>query len=280
MADLLFCPIKINLTLHVLQKRADGYHELRSLFWKKTGAEALTVALSTNGKNSLEVQGAKIAGKNIIDSVLEFASQKITFPPLSIKISKRYPQGSGIGAGSGNAASLLSWLATHYFLSCTPKELASLGADVSVLAQDLPLQFATGIGEILEPLKINLQLQLLLAFPVWSSSTALAYRQLDECANEKFEPLDYKMEAQNVAEKLSKGNSLGLLANDFLPPAMKMHPEYYKIFDIAEYCDTLAWGMCGSGSAAFMLSNDTEKLNKAEYELKKCAFITLTERLD
>lgn len=275
----MYCPVKINLTLHVLGRRSDGYHELRTVFWKKAGAELLDVRRAESGKGSITVEGAEIQGKNLLDSVLEFASRKISVPPLEIKLSKRYPQGSGIGAGSGNAAALLVWLKENCGLTYTSDEIAKLGADVLTLAQDNTLNYAEGAGEKLFPLAEEIKLPWLLVFPKWSSSTPAAYRKLDEYrGNFCPEDADFAAEARGIVKKLLQNGRAGLLPNDFLAPALCEHPEYNTAFGIADGEGALAWGMCGSGSAMFFAAQD-ETLDKLEKIFAAQDFVLAAERL-
>ncbi len=278
MSKVFFCPVKINLTLRVLEKRENGYHELRSVFWKKTGTEVLCVSEAADGRQSLNVDGAKIEGRNLLDSVLEFALHKISVPPLAMKLRKCYPQGSGIGAGSGNAAALLMWLKDEYGLNFTAEEAAELGADVAVLAQDNVLSFAEGIGEKLTPVNMEIKLPWLIVFPKWSSSTAAAYRSLDD-SRRGFKMRDFSSEADEIITRLASGRRAGLLPNDFLCAAMAEHPEYTDIFKSADRNGALAWGMCGSGSAAFVIA-DGNILDITEEELRSKEFVYATERLD
>ncbi|MDO4952808.1 MAG: hypothetical protein Q4E34_03160 [Synergistaceae bacterium] len=275
----MYCPVKVNLTLHVLGRRSDGYHELRTVFWKKTGTEQLSVRRTESGNGSITVEGAKIQGKNLLDSVLEFASRKISVPPLEIKLSKRYPQGSGIGAGSGNAAALLVWLKENCGLICTPDEIAKLGADVLALAQDNTLNYAEGTGEKLFPLIEEIKLPWLIVFPRWTSSTPAAYRKLDEYRGDFCpEDADFAAEASEIVKKLSQNVRAGLLPNDFLAPALCEHPEYNTAFDVADGEGALAWGMCGSGSAMFFAAQD-KTLDRLEKILSMQDFILAAERM-
>lgn len=275
----MYCPVKINLTLHVLGRRSDGYHELRTVFWKKAGAELLDVRRAESGKGSITVEGAEIQGKNLLDSVLEFASRKISVPPLEIKLSKRYPQGSGIGAGSGNAAALLVWLKENCGLTYTSDEIAKLGADVLTLAQDNTLNYAEGAGEKLSPIAEEIKLPWLLVFPKWSSSTPAAYRKLDEYRGDFCpEDADFAAEASGIVKKLLQNGRAGLLPNDFLAPALCEHPEYNTAFGIADGEGALAWGMCGSGSAMFFTAQD-ETLDRLEKIFAAQDFVLAAERL-
>ena len=95
-------PVKINLTLRVLSRRPDGYHEIISLFWKKKGIEGLTIQPHGNENigDILDVRGMEISGENILFRALKWArSRSPIIPPLRMCLTKEFPAGSGIGAG-------------------------------------------------------------------------------------------------------------------------------------------------------------------------------------
>jgi 4-diphosphocytidyl-2-C-methyl-D-erythritol kinase len=153
-------PAKINLTLHVLGRRPDGYHELESLVaFAGIGdslhlqpGEALT--LSVSGPN------AAAAGADIDNLVLraarELAKHVVDLRVGAFHLAKRLPVASGIGGGSSDAAAALRLLARHNGLALTDKRIAeaarATGADVPVCL-DPRARMMSGIGERLgEPL--------------------------------------------------------------------------------------------------------------------------------
>lgn len=114
---------KINLTLEVLGKRADGYHALRSLVYPISLADTLEIepgdapGVSTDtgyGENDLIVKAARLLGDR----------------PLRVRVVKRIPTGGGLGGGSADAAATLLALNELWKLRKTPEELAALGAQV------------------------------------------------------------------------------------------------------------------------------------------------------
>ncbi len=268
----LSCPVKLNLTLRVLSRRPDGYHELYSLFWKKYSDERLTISQNCDEimGDSLDVSGTEIDGENLVTKALAAARRSFGgIPALKMKLDKIFPAGSGIGAGSGNAAALLSWLADNYALSLSAGEIGKLGADVSFLAQKYEMAEARGIGEILEPVGAALPLCWLLAFPSWSSNTKEAYSALDEMRGRDYAPMtpmEAASEARNCVKTLAGGGRSGLLPNDFYPLLAERHGEYKTAEKIAEESGAAGWGLCGSGSAFFALYADIEAAERAGSE--------------
>ena len=265
MSIVLPCPVKINLTLRILSKRADGYHNLYSLFWKKYSKERLTISATCAEiiGDCLEVSGLEVKGENLVTKAL-FAARLsgADIPALAMKLDKKYPAGSGIGAGSGNAAALLSWLADNFALSMSPQETGRLGADVVFLTRKYEMAEASGIGEILMPYLQVPRMSWLLVFPSWASDTKEAYAALDEMRENGNTPLTRDQaaaEAKNCAETLYRGGRTGLLPNDFYPVLAEKHHEYGTAGHIAEESGALGWGLCGSGSAFFALYAGGEK---------------------
>ena len=138
MADVIRCPIKINLILRVFSKLPNGYHEIYSLFWQKTAAERLTIRPKYDEiiGDSLNIEGMKIEGENLVTKALAAARKRAEIPPLDVELEKFFPAGSGIGAGSGNAGAMLKLLAAKYGARLSAEETAHLGADVAFLASD------------------------------------------------------------------------------------------------------------------------------------------------
>ena len=268
MDSVLICPVKINVTLRILKRRPDGYHELFSSFWKKNGTERLTIreVCGENIADRLKTTGALIRGENILTKVLTAARKDgAHIPALEMLLEKDYPQGSGIGAGSGNAAALACFLKNRYGAFGDRREIAKLGADVAFLADGADISYAGGIGERLEPQEGVGGLCWILAFPRWQSNTAEAYAALDRQRNSDSPELTAadlcRREADVILAKLRNGEKAGLLPNDFLPVARAQHPEYDAALDAAAD-DSLACGLCGSGSAVFAVCGSRREAEK------------------
>ena len=181
-------------------------------------------------------------------------------PPVIVDIWKEVPPGSGLGAGSGNAAALASWLSRDLGVRFSLEELVGIGSDVPFLFQGGDLSWMTGAGEKLLH-RINGVADLfrvVIAIPGWSCSTPVMYRRADGfyrkegwkyCEEEACE------EAVGILGSLKRRRRVGLLPNDFLPVLLQMHPGYRSLFEAAENSGALAWGISGSGSAFFCLFN-------------------------
>ena len=254
------CSVKINLTLRVLGKRDDGYHEIHSLFWRKSSPEVLDIVPSS--ADSITVIGADIPGENILERTCRYLRSRYgddALKPIDIKLYKHLPMGSGIGAGSGNAAALLRWFARTTGHTLDICDLASLGADVAFLAGSHDLASASGIGEVLTGIDVKPELSAVILFPDWTVNTAKAYRDIDEirCHNKsKCDIINAERvgeESREVLDRLLKGSRIGLLPNDFIDCMHEFTPRYEELYGAADRTGALGWGLCGSGSACFAL---------------------------
>jgi 4-diphosphocytidyl-2-C-methyl-D-erythritol kinase len=220
------------------------------------GHESILVRYPVSGETDIvRVYNYVINGQNIVLKVLK-ALREQGFPPtpLEIDINKTIPPGTGLGAGSGNAAALIVWARSVYSREILKGTESSIGADIPFLAGHASLARVRGIGDKVEPVGMNLSFSACVLIPKWRSNTREAYRSVDERMNgcwlsdvEAFE------ESEGVLAALAAKERIGLLPNDFLPGLLELHPEYKTLFGILEGSNALAWGLSGSGSALFAL---------------------------
>ena len=282
----MFCPIKINLTLRVLSTRDDGYHEIYSLFWKRKGIDGLTISRNKedNVRDILNAKGYTINGQNIIMKTVTWARRLgYKIPPLHIELNKKLPIGSGIGAGSGNAATLILWLVKEYGLKADAKSVSKLGADVPFMSGDADMAIVSGIGEKILPVNDVPSLKWILVFPKWTTSTVKAYSKLDQYRKNNSLIINKSQldnEIDTILYNLNKGNKIGLLPNDFFAPLLEEHPEYNIAQNIAEDSGALAWGISGSGSTFFALCKSSHSAAKAMSAFENQYWINQINKLE
>jgi len=151
-------PAKLNLFLHILGRRPDGYHELQTLFQFLDYGDDLTFTLTPRQAGirlSEPVPGVPDQDNLIIRAAGALAAlSQQPLPGVTIQIHKRLPMGGGLGGGSSNAATTLLALNYLWQLGAGEDELAriglQLGADVPVFVRGLAA-IAEGIGEKLTP---------------------------------------------------------------------------------------------------------------------------------
>ena len=151
-------PAKLNLMLHILGRREDGYHELQTLFQFLDYGDEMTFSVREDGKICLHTEFAGVPhDQNLIVKAAKKLQQQSGCPlGIDIRIKKVLPMGGGIGGGSSNAATTLLGLNHLWQLGWNQNRLAelglSLGADVPVFVHG-HAAFAEGVGEILTPVE-------------------------------------------------------------------------------------------------------------------------------
>ena len=153
----LIAPAKINLSLTVLGRRPDGFHELVSLVAFADLHDRLSVTLSETGSDHLTVAGPfaeRLDRDNLVlRAILAFRDEIGPVPPLSIALHKAIPVAAGLGGGSADAAATLRLLAREHGLTAMAPSIqaiaAGLGADIPVCL-DSRCRYMHGTGTTLD----------------------------------------------------------------------------------------------------------------------------------
>jgi 4-diphosphocytidyl-2-C-methyl-D-erythritol kinase len=184
---IVFPNCKINLGLHLVAKRADGYHDLETVFYPVPLKDALEIIpLSTDKKGTIEFTqtGLLIEGdsrNNICVKAYHLLQQHYpALPGLKIHLQKQIPMGAGLGGGSADAAFLLKSVNDKFNLGISSEQLSGmaleLGSDCPFFLYNKPC-LAYGRGEKLETLDFTLSgYKLLLINPGIPISTAQAFK--------------------------------------------------------------------------------------------------------
>jgi 4-diphosphocytidyl-2-C-methyl-D-erythritol kinase len=152
-------PAKLNLFLHVTGRRADGYHELQTLFQLIDLCDTITITVRTDGRIERPTGPANVAPEADLTLRAALALQRETGTMLGadLQVRKRIPQGAGLGGGSSDAATALLALNELWGCRLSLDELAllalPLGADVPVFVQG-STAWAEGVGERLTPVSL------------------------------------------------------------------------------------------------------------------------------
>lgn len=253
-----FAPAKINLTLHVTGRRADGYHLLDSLVVFADCGDKMQI---TPGADlSLEVSGLFARGvpsdqRNLLWQAAVGAGWR-----GHIALDKQLPHGAGIGGGSSDAAALLTFIAGQG--GGIPDDLPlSLGADVPVcmLARAARMQ---GIGEQVSPVELP-ELHALLVNPGVHVPTGPVFAALASRDNAPM-PADIPRftDAGDCAAWLLEQR------NDLEPPARQLAPEIDRcLSDLRSSRQALMARMSGSGATCFALYPTKNAAHMAAYEI-------------
>lgn len=184
MTKTLLAPAKINLCLHVLGKRADGYHNLAMLMQQVSLYDRIGLTLNDTGGVQVHCDGVTLAAgeENIAAraarALLVFDGKR---RGVEIAIDKQIPVAAGLGGGSSDAAAVLAGLNELLGLEFSPERLraigVTLGADVPFFLF-APTAWATGIGDCLETIPPLPPVWYVLVNPGVAVSTAWVYQNL------------------------------------------------------------------------------------------------------
>ncbi|SMC95564.1 4-diphosphocytidyl-2-C-methyl-D-erythritol kinase [Fulvimarina manganoxydans] len=255
-------PAKVNLALHVVGRRADGYHELESLVvFQPRAADRLDIAIAPPGSaDSLSVGGPFAAGvptgrENIVLRAIALARDLAerdgeTIPPLSVRLEKHLPHGAGIGGGSADAGAILR----HLTAACPrlgdrlTEASASLGADVPVCLFGAPA-IMSGIGEKLEAVGSLPGFGLLLVNPGKPVATPSVFQALENRDNPPLPALP----AGGFGDFPAFCAWLAKTRNDLQAPAARIEPSIGEAMRAVEATGAVLTRMSGSGATVFGL---------------------------
>ena len=248
---------KLNLTLDVLDKRPDGYHDIKSIMQTVSIRDDVEIDVGTGKPWKLlcSEEGVPTDSRNLAWKAAEVFFEATGKDPdgLEIRIAKRIPMEAGLGGGSADAAAVLRALNRHYGAPLSILALAELGAQVG---SDVPFctlcgtAMVEGRGERLRKLPDMPDCFIVVCKPEFSSSTPELYRKLDETAIPK-RPDHKAMESALLAGDI--GKVAENLYNVFDPVVTAEHLEMNYIKSIFNSYGAVGFQMTGSGSACFCI---------------------------
>lgn len=249
-------PAKLNLTLDVVGRRADGYHEIRTVMQAVDLCDEVALSRTDGGGIRLSLSDPSLPadGSNSCHKAATcfLEATRLPCPGVSIHVTKRIPQQAGLAGGSADAAAVLRGLNRLFGAGLSARALCEIGARVGA---DVPFcieggaALATGIGEQLAPLPPLRDVWIVIAKPPVGVSTQAAYAAIDTTAMPLTRPAETRM-----IEALGKGDPAlagSLLCNVFeqvlsLPAVSEIRREMAAF-------SPLGSAMTGSGSAVFSL---------------------------
>lgn len=180
-----FSPAKINLFLKVVKKRPDGYHELETIFERvETGDELLIRPRPKGIRLTVEGRALPSGSANLVYRAAAVLTARFKIPGVAMVLRKRLPVASGLGGGSGNAASTLLGMNRLFELGLSEAQLcsiaAALGSDVPFFVQETGFALGRGRGERLKRLDSSLKLWHVLVTPRLKVLTPKVYGRVGE----------------------------------------------------------------------------------------------------
>lgn len=253
---------KLNLTLDVLGKRDDGYHDLQSVMQTISIRDDVEIDIGTGKPWSLQCNMDDIPcdERNLAWKAAKLFFETIHQDPdgLEIRIFKRIPEGAGLGGGSADAAAVLRALNRHYGSPLSIGALAELG---SFIGSDVPFctvcgtAMVEGRGERIRKLPDLPDCLFVVCMPDFTISTPELFRKLDERPIPK-RPDNRQMESAILAGDL--GKICENVYNVFDPVVTEEHLELNYIKSIFNSYGAVAYQMTGSGSAVFAVVSEFE----------------------
>ena len=256
---------KINLGLHIVEKRPDGYHNIETVFYPIDICDKLEINPSekfTFSQNGIQLECSD--SDNLC--VKAYNMIKKDFPHIGnvdIKLTKNIPFGAGLGGGSSDAAFTLKMINNIFTLNLSSKQLSNyarkLGADCAFFIENKPV-YATEKGDIFETCNVSLKdYSLLLIKPDVFISTPEAYSGVKPCKS-----------PNDIREILSHPINTwkDRLINDFEVSIFQKHPLLAEIKSSLYKHGAIYASMSGSGSSMFGLFPKDYTITTNVFEIK------------
>ena len=247
---IVFPNCKINLGLHILNKREDGFHNLETVFYPLPFTDALELMPSTNNEIEFTGTGLSVYG-NAADNLCVKAYHLLKkdfreIPAVKIHLHKAIPLGAGLGGGSADAAFMLKLLNEKFKLNLSTDQLKSyalqLGSDCPFFIINKPC-FATGRGEVLEEVAIDLSgYKIVLINPGIHINTGCAFSQITPAQPAKSIKEIIRQPVNTWKDELK---------NDFENAVFTAHPAVKAIKEGLYAQGAIYAAMSGSGSTVF-----------------------------
>jgi len=268
---------KVNLGIEVLGKRADGYHEIRTLFQSVDLYDLLEIFPLLRNEIILTGDDSSVPWdeSNLVHRAATLLKNRYSIERgAEIHVTKKIPAGKGLGGGSSNAAMTLLALNEMWRLGLKKEDLQGLG---SLLGADVPFFFegglclGQGIGSRILPLDNLDPCLCVMVLPSISVSTASVY-----------EEYRVSLTSQDKDSKIIRfldSRDLGFLENDLEETVFRTHPQIKAIKNLIQEQGSELTLMSGSGSVVFGLFRQKIKAEKARKKLSKEHFVVCVTTL-
>ena len=255
-----FSPAKINLGLQVLERREDGFHELRSVMYPTGLCDIIEIHQLPAGEGPIRFSQSGIRFESDLEKNLCIKAWKLVrgegeLPGVAIHLHKQIPVGAGLGGGSSNASTVIIGLNPLLSDSLNPEEMAQLagqlGSDCPFFLHNSP-RMMEGRGEVLSPSGVSLdKLYLVILFPDIHISTAEAFGGLTPAYPELHlrELLDAPIDRWK-----------NLIINDFEKSAFNTYPLLKELKNALFRAGAIYASMSGSGSSLYGIFRSPPKL--------------------
>ena len=263
-------PAKLNLGLHVLRRRTDGFHDLATVFYPVGWSDVLHVRAAREISMTCTDGSLPLDGQNlVIRAARDLAETYGVESGAALHLEKMLPTGAGLGGGSSNAAATLRLLCDYWELGCEEEMLVSLALK---LGSDVPfflhpqVAHAAGRGEILTPLRdYTLPYTIVIAVPPVHVSTAWAFGQVTP--HEEDRPDLVPAVRSNDLERWQRE-----LTNDFERCVFQAWPVVEEAQKMLIRAGAGYAAITGTGSAVYGVFEDGEQAQIAVAEAESAGF--------
>lgn len=275
-------PAKINLTLEVLGKRPDGFHEIRSLMQTIDLCDSVTIEEHrTRGHIEMhsDTMGCPVDEKNLVWQAVQLLRDATGFDlGLSITIQKRIYVAGGLGGGSSNAGTVLRALVDRYQLDIDSQSLFALA---SRIGSDVPFflvggtALATGRGEKIEEVEQLPQSVFVLANPRVSVETRRVYESktlAEQIINRRISG----NASAHFLEHIASPDRWRFMTNDLQAPARSLYPAIDELLTTFAAMGIEQPMLAGSGGTVFANIGSLERGEALVSRLKLAGFSALT----
>ena len=265
---------KVNLSLDVLGKRENGYHELSMIMQEISLKDIVTLKEVNDNNNNIEIKCNRkevpTDERNIVYNAFKLMSKKYNIDKsISIYIEKNIPISGGLAGGSTDAAAVLKGLNQLWNLGLTKEELMKIGVEIGA---DVPFcimggtALSEGIGEKLTPIVPFKDKLLLLVNPDIEVSTEYVYKNLD------LKKMVDRPDIKSIISFIKQDDIEGLsrnMKNVLESVTIKKHPEIAEIKESLINFGALGSLMSGSGATVFGIFDSEKTLNRCKTEIEK-----------
>lgn len=272
----ILAPAKVNLTLRILAKRPDGYHEIESLVQKVGLYDRITLSENPGGGIELSCSDSDLptGPENIAYRAAEIFRETMDVTTgIGIHLEKKIPHGGGLGGGSSDAAAVLMGLSLLWDLvpqrEMTLRMAQRLGSDVALFLHPSPAVI-TGRGEIVRPAGFGLNAVYVIVYPGFPVSTEEAYSNFRLTKI----PGNYTISKPygTVDGHPPPDRWCDLLFNDLEDSVLQDHPVIAQCKELLLTYGARASLMSGSGSAVFGLFEDRAASERAARRIREDGF--------
>lgn len=263
---------KINLTLDILGRMENGYHEVEMIMQQVSLYDSVQISEKTDGPAEISSNCPWLPsdGRNLAYKAAEAFARATGYDvPVKIRIGKYIPVASGLAGGSSDAAAVLRGLNILTKAGLSTEELCKIGRDIG---SDVPFcitggtALATGRGDELRPLPPMPDCRILLAKPRLSVSTPAAYAEFDRAKNITHPDTASCIQALEHGDLAALAAGMHNVFEDSLPI-----PEVEKLKQIMKEHGALCANMSGSGPTVFGIFTDESAVLKARAACRACA---------